>query len=79
MVFKKLMHSDFSFQFLDETADVKSFDCDDEDMNDFLQNDALRNQYNYVSKTRLAYYAGAKPLYNNEGRPYNGENMASLL
>lgn len=40
---------------LTTTSDIQDFDCGDEDLNDFLKNDALTNQEAWLSATKLLY------------------------
>ena len=42
----------------DLTVDYSRFDCGDEDLNDFLRNDALPESLKYFSSTHLAIYHG---------------------
>jgi GNAT superfamily N-acetyltransferase len=48
--------ADISLETLSEANQASDFDCDDEDLNDFLMNDALNYQDACVSMTVLAKY-----------------------
>lgn len=50
-----LMPSIFKQCDLSENADLSGFDCGVDDLNDFIQNDALKNQNDLVSVTKLLY------------------------
>lgn len=41
---------------LSKRIDVSSFHCTNEDLNDFLKNDALWNQEQLINKTYVCYY-----------------------
>jgi GNAT superfamily N-acetyltransferase len=44
---------------LDETNDFSFFNCKNEELNDFLKNDALIDQGNLVNRTRLCFFNGS--------------------
>lgn len=44
---------------LDEADDLSSFNCDSEELNDFLKTNALVDQNNLVNRTRLCFYNGS--------------------
>jgi GNAT superfamily N-acetyltransferase len=51
--------SDLEIVFFDpKEHDVSTFDCGDEDLNDFLKNDAVKFQTEHLSHTRLVYLEG---------------------
>lgn len=41
---------------LDEADNLSSFNCDSEDLNDFLKTNALVDQNNLVNRTQLCFY-----------------------
>jgi GNAT superfamily N-acetyltransferase len=43
--------------------DVSTFDCDDDDLNDFLKNDAAKYQTEHLSQTRLVFRQGQLIAY----------------
>lgn len=45
----------YSVKLLDESVYLNDFDCGDDDLNDYLKNDALKNQKSWLSVTRLMY------------------------
>lgn len=45
--------ADIEFHLLSKTIDTSSFDCGDDDLNDFLQTDALKNQNEWLSVTKV--------------------------
>ncbi|HJJ28634.1 MAG TPA: GNAT family N-acetyltransferase [Methanocorpusculum sp.] len=47
--------ADYSLVRLSRKYDVSQFDCGIEDLNDFLKNDACKNQDDWISKTWLLY------------------------
>jgi len=54
----KISFEDLEFHLLDKSHDLSSFECVNKELNAFLQEDALENQYAMVSVTRLVYYEG---------------------
>ena len=45
----------YSVKLLDNSACLSDFDCGDDDLNDYLKSDALKNQMSWLSVTRLMY------------------------
>lgn len=43
--------------------DVSAFDCDDDDLNDFLKNDAAKFQADHLSHTRVVFLKGELVAY----------------
>jgi hypothetical protein len=43
---------------LDETDDLPSFNCESEELNDFLKTNAWVDQSNLVNRTRLCFCSG---------------------
>lgn len=43
-------------------TDTSSFDCGDDDLNDFLQSDALQNQEDWLSRTHILYSTENLPV-----------------
>jgi hypothetical protein len=43
---------------LDETDGLSSFNCESEELNDFIKTDALVDQNNLVNRTRLCFCDG---------------------
>lgn len=54
----KIPHSELSFIYLTESADIASFQCNDIDLNGYLKEDAMENQKSRLSVTRLVYWQG---------------------
>jgi GNAT superfamily N-acetyltransferase len=52
----KIDDSEFVTFPLSKRTDVSSFHCTNNDLNDFLKNDALRNQEQLINKTYICYY-----------------------
>ena len=52
----KIPLNELHFDFLSEGSDLHSFRCSDNDLNDFLRDDALYYQQERLASTRLAYY-----------------------
>ncbi|WP_321430369.1 GNAT family N-acetyltransferase [uncultured Methanolobus sp.] len=52
----KIPDSDLSIRLLSKRVDLSSFCCTNDDLNDFLKNDSLKNQDDLISKTYLCYY-----------------------
>lgn len=52
----KIDDSEFVTFSLSKRTDVSSFHCTNSDLNDFLKNDALRNQEQLINKTYVCYY-----------------------
>jgi GNAT superfamily N-acetyltransferase len=50
--------SDLEIVPFDPTHDVSHFDCDDDDLNDFLKNDAAKYQADHLSHTRIVRLNG---------------------
>lgn len=48
----------YYFETLHEEHDLSDFDCGDEELNDFLKNDALKQQSEKLNVTKLALYDG---------------------
>jgi len=48
----------FTVEILNEKHNLSSFDCGNADLNDFLKNDALKNQKERFSVTRLLFSDG---------------------
>lgn len=48
----------YYFETLNENHDLSYFDCDDEDLNDFLKNDALKQQNEKLNVTKLIIFDG---------------------
>ena len=44
---------------LDESDDLSSFNCESEELNDFLKTNALVDQNNLVNRTRLCFFSGS--------------------
>jgi GNAT superfamily N-acetyltransferase len=53
-----MSESDLSISALSKRDDVLLFCCKNDDLNDFLKNDALSNQEQLISKTYVCYYRG---------------------
>ena len=45
--------TDFDFELLTEEFDLSKFDCDDQDINEFLKEDALNNQREQMANTYI--------------------------
>ncbi len=54
----KIPFSDLEFRPLTDSIDISSFHCDDQDLDEFLQDDALENQKARLSVTRVALWQG---------------------
>jgi len=52
----KLSYFDLVFQSLDESSDVSGFHSTEQELDDFLKEDALNNQMNRLSATFLTYW-----------------------
>src|SRR5580704_5629007 len=50
--------SDLEIVPFDATHDVSNFDCNDDDLNDFLKNDAAKYQADHLSHTRIVLLNG---------------------
>lgn len=48
----------YYFETLNEKHDLSDFDCGDDDLNDFLKNDALSQQNDKLNITKLVMYDG---------------------
>ena len=48
----------YHFENLTEDHDLSEFDCGDDDLNDFLKNDALKQQKSRLNVTKLILYEG---------------------
>lgn len=48
----------YHFENLTEEHDLSEFDCGDDDLNDFLKNDALKQQKSRLNVTKLILYEG---------------------
>jgi len=46
----------FSFSILDSDTDLSDFECDNQDLNEFLQTDAIQYQNERLAVTRLIYF-----------------------
>ena len=49
----KYIIDNYYFDTLNENHDLNDFDCGDNDLNDFLKNDALPQQYEKLNVTKL--------------------------
>ena len=54
----KEIKENYYFETLTENHDVTHFDCGDDDLNDFLKNDALKQQNANLNVTKLVIYKG---------------------
>ena len=54
----KIAFSDLQFVFLNEEQDLSFFQCEESELHDFLNENALKDQINRVSVTRLIFYKG---------------------
>jgi GNAT superfamily N-acetyltransferase len=54
----KIIGQELSFIVLNKKADVSLFRCTDQDLNEFIRQDALADQNALLSVTRLVYYKG---------------------
>lgn len=54
----KIPLNELHFDFLSEGSDLHSFRCSDNDLNEFLRDDALYYQQERLASTRLSYYHG---------------------
>jgi hypothetical protein len=54
----KEIKENYYFENLTENHDVTHFDCGDDDLNDFLKNDALKQQNANLNVTKLVIYKG---------------------
>lgn len=50
----KYIEDNYYFETLNENHDLSDFDCGDEELNDFLKNDALSQQSGKLNVTKLA-------------------------
>ena len=50
--------NNYYFETLSEEHDLSDFDCGDDDLNDFIKNDALAQQKEKLNVTKLATYNG---------------------
>ena len=53
----------FSFSILDYDTDLSDFKCDNQDLNEFLQIDAIKYQKERLAVTRLIYLQNALAGY----------------
>jgi GNAT superfamily N-acetyltransferase len=53
---QKISESELALGVLSKRTEVTSFCCDNEDLNDFLKNDALHNQEQLINKTYVCSY-----------------------
>lgn len=54
----KEIQENYYFETLTSEHDLSYFDCGDDDLNDFLQNDALPQQYEKLNITKLVMFKG---------------------
>ncbi len=54
----RFQDDDLQVVILNGDHDLNSFLCENQELQDFLKQDALINQYNFISVTRLVFYHG---------------------